>query len=117
MSTSESMDYQEDKENISEKMECEGEEKSLSIREILSEARRKLLKYQRKRWHMMEEEMREFFMNDSDDCPECNALMVENFQCVNAKRYIFQCLNCKSYFIPEGEEEETENPHKRRKTQ
>ena len=57
---------------------------------------------------MMEQEMREFFFgNDSDDCPECNALMVENFQCVNAKRYIFhifQILNCKSNFIPERED-------------
>lgn len=56
-------------------------------------------------------------MNDSDECPECNAQMVENFQCVNVKRYILQCLHCKSYFIPEKEDEESENPHKKRKTE
>ena len=45
MRASESMEYSE--ENIPEKMEfTEG----LNIKEILSEARRKLLKYQRKKW-------------------------------------------------------------------
>ena len=53
-------------------------------------------------------------MYDSDECPECNALMVENFQCLDT-RYIFQCFKCKSYFIPD--DKEIKNPHKRRKTE
>ena len=53
-------------------------------------------------------------MYDYDECPECNALMVENFQCLDIKRYIFQCCKRKSYFIPD---EEPENPPKRRKTE
>ena len=47
-------------------------------------------------------------MYDDDECPECQALMVNNFQYLDAKRYIFQCCQCKSYFIPD---EEPENPH------
>ena len=90
------MDYQE--ENIPEKMECK---EGLCLEEILSEARRKLLKYRRKKWPTEQEEWRERFM-------------VENFQCLDT-RYIFQCCKCKSYFIPD--DEEIKNPHKRRKTE
>ena len=53
MSTSESMEYQE--ENIPKKMECS---ESLNIKEILSEARRKLLKYQRKKWSTEQEDLK-----------------------------------------------------------
>ena len=109
MSTSENMEYQE--ENIPEKME---RSKSLNIREILSEARRKLLKYRRKKWSTEQEDLKERFMYDNDQCPECHALMVNNFQCLDTKRYIFQCCKCKSYFIPD---EEPDNSHKRRKTE
>ena len=45
------MEYQE--ENIPEKMECK---EGLSLEEILSEARRKLLKYRRKKWPTEQEE-------------------------------------------------------------
>ena len=94
-------------------MECEEEEKSLSAREILSEARRKLLKYQRKK-PIDHEEIEEFYMNDHDQCPDCNVLIIESFVCIDYNEKIFQCRNCKSYFIPEVE---MENTHKRRKTQ
>ena len=49
MSTTESMEW----ENIPEKMECS---EGLNMREILSEARRKLLKYQRKKWSTQQED-------------------------------------------------------------
>ena len=106
MTTTESMEL----ENIPEKMDCS---EGLNNREILSEARRKLLKYQRKKWSTEQEDLKERFMYDDDECPECNALMVENFQCLDTKRYIFRCCQCKSYSIPDGE---PENIHKRRKT-
>ena len=110
MSTAESMECQE--ENIPEKMECS---EGLNINEILSEAKRKLLKYQRKKWSTEQEDLKERFITDVDEkCPECQALMVNNFQCLDATRYIFQCCQCKSYFIPDGE---PENVHKRRKTE
>ena len=112
MSTSESMEYQEEKNP--KKMECS---ESLNIKEILSEARRKLLKYQRKKWSTEQEDLKERFMYDYDDCPECNALMIENFHCLDTKRYIFQCCKCKSYFIANEDEEETQNTHKRKKTE
>ena len=93
MRASESMEYQE------EKMECS---EGLNINEILSEAKRKLLKYQRKKWSTEQEDLKESFISDDDKCPECQALMVNNFQCLDTKRYIFQCCQCKSYFIPDG---------------
>ena len=102
MSTTENM------ENIPEKM------KGLHINEVLTEAKRKLLKYQKKKWSTEQEDLKESFISDDDKCPECQALMVNNFQCLDTKRYIFQCCQCKSYFIPDGE---PENLHKRRKTE
>ena len=99
------MEYQE------ENMECS---ESLNIREILSEARRKLLKYRRKKWVTEQEDLKELFMYDDDTCPECDALMISHFQCLDTKRYIFQCCQCKSYFIPD---EDPKNSHKRRKTE
>lgn len=48
-------------ENKPEKMECED---SLSAQQIWLETRRKLLKYQRKRWSTEQEEMMDSLMND-----------------------------------------------------
>ena len=81
MRASESME----KENIPEKM------KGLHINEVLTEAKRKLLKYQRKKWSNEQEDLKEQFITDDAKCPECHALMVNNFQCLDATRYIFQC--------------------------
>ena len=105
------MSTTEDMENIPEKMECS---EGVNINEILAEAKRKLLKYQRKKWSNEQEDLKERFISDDDKCPECQALMVNSLQCLDAKRYIFQCCQCKSYFIPDGE---PENLHKRRKTE
>ena len=62
----ESMEY------IPEKMEYS---EGLNINEILSEARRKLLKYQRKKWSTEQEDLKEGFISDDEKCPECQALM------------------------------------------
>lgn len=95
----ETMDYQ-DEENKPEKMECE---ESLSAQQILMDVRRKLLRYQIKRWSTEQEEMTDSLMNYHDECPDCDALIIENFQCVDQKRNIFQCRNCISCFTPEIE--------------
>ena len=83
MSTTESMECQE--ENIPEKMECS---EGLNINEILSEARRKLLKYQRKKWSTEQEDLKERFISDDEECPECKALMTENLLLRYQKVYI-----------------------------
>ena len=91
MSRSENLNYQDDKQNIPEKMECEKE--SLNARQILMEARGKLLKYQRKRF-IYHEEIEELYMKYHDQCPDCDVLFIENFQCVDYNKKIFQCRNC-----------------------
>ena len=62
------MNYQENKENIPEK--------GLSQQEILLEAMRKLLKYQRKR-PIDHEEIEELYVNYDYQCPNCNVLIIE----------------------------------------
>ena len=64
MSTTENM------ENIPEKMECS---EGLNINEILAEAKRKLLKYQRKKWSTEQEDLKERFISDGDE--KCSSLI------------------------------------------
>ena len=88
------MDYQENKENIPE---------SLITREILMEARRKLLRYQRK--SKSTEVLKDYLIDELDKCPECDCLVQDNFKCIDNTRKIFQCQNCKNLFTPEITEE------------
>lgn len=48
----------------------------------------------------------ENFMNDFDECPECDSLVIENIQSVDKNKIIFKCMNCKELFTPEPEKTE-----------
>lgn len=74
------------------------------------DARRKLLKFQRKRGST--EDLMDCLINDTDECPVCDCLVMENFKCVSKGKKIFQCQNCKEFFTPE-----IDQSNKRRKTE
>lgn len=73
----EMMDYQ-DEENKPEKMEEDFNalpyEQGFSAQEILMDARRKLLKYQRRRGST--EDLMDCVINDTDQCPVCDCLVI-----------------------------------------
>ena len=85
-----------------------------SMRKILSEAKRKLLKYQRKKWSTEQVDFKEQFISDDGKCPECSAPLVP-WYLLHDKRYIISCRQCKiSFSLPDREPEKV---HKRRKTE
>ena len=108
MSTTENMD----KENIPEMM------KGLHINEVLSEARRKLLKYQRKKTHgesekvhkrrrskypLDHEEVEELYLGPccGGHCPNCQLHVTDEFYVKDYSKKLFACRNCKAQFIGE----------------
>ena len=108
MSTTENME----KENIPEKM------KGLHINEVLTEAKRKLLKYQRKKWStngesekvhkrrrskspLDHEEVEELYLGPccGGQCPNCQLYVTEEFYVKDYSKKLFACRNCKAQFI------------------
>ena len=106
MSTTENM------ENIPEKME------GLHINEVLAEAKRKLLKYQRKKWStdgepgkihkrrrcrspLDHEEVEELYLNPfyGGQCPNCKLSVTDEFYVEDYSMNLFACGNCKAQFI------------------
>ena len=101
-----------DKENIPEKM------KGLHINEVLAEAKRKLLKYQRKKWStdgepgkiykrrrskspLDMEEVEELFVGPhcGGECPNCQLHVTEEFYVKDYSKRLFACRNCKAQII------------------
>ena len=99
-------------ENIPEKME------GLHINEVLAEAKRKLLKYQRKKWStdgepgkiykrrrskspLDMEEVEELFVGPhcGGECPNCQLHVTEEFYVKDYSKRLFACRNCESHFI------------------
>ena len=99
-------------ENIPEKME------GLHINEVLAEAKRKLLKYQRKKWStdgqpekihkrrrsrspVSDEEIMELYLSPccGGECPNCRLYVTDEFYVKDYSKRLFACRNCKAQFI------------------
>ena len=106
MSTTENM------ENIPEKM------KGLHINEVLTEAKRKLLKYQRKKCFkdgesekihkrrrskspLDHEEVEELYVGPccGGQCPNCQLYVTDEFYVKDYSKRLFACRNCEAQFI------------------